>query len=171
MSDKQLYLQRLSCFSHILLNTTNLFKHMTGIRAAGQSWCFIWEPCSVWKWRACGCLCSTVPHIVDFLRLWHTPHYITLPLYGPQASAICRCSRGVVSKPPPILKYMQRFTVRHKAKPPSHTQKPCVSDVQGWIYAHDLVVQRTRMQVITRLPSHDQQFWLQHKTATHPGEY
>lgn len=89
-----------------------------------MSWCFIWEPCSLWKWRARGCMCSTVPHTVGFLRLWHTPHYITLPLYGPQASAIRRCSRGIVRKPPPpILKYMQRFHSYAQGQPSEpHTE-------------------------------------------------
>lgn len=123
MSDKQLYLQTLSYFSHILLNTTNLFKHVSGIRAGGMSWCFIWEPCSLSKWRACGCMCSTVPHTVGFLQLWHTPHYITLLLYGPQASAIRRCSKGIVRKPPPILKYMQRFLSYAQGQPSEpHTE-------------------------------------------------
>lgn len=103
---------------------------MTGIRAAGMRWCFIWEPCSVWKWGACGCVCSTAPPTVGFLGLWHTPHYITLPLYGPQASASCR---GGCQQLPSIPKYAQRT----RPTPRGAHRRPRVSnegmDLHPWL--------------------------------------
>lgn len=137
MSAKPRDVQRLSCSSHILLNTMNLFKRTSGIGAAGTSWCFI---CSVWEWSACGCVCSTLTPTVGLLSAVTYPTLHKCATVRPSGLSDPPLQRGreIVSKTPTSLNTCSAFTDPQQASPPSHKQMSlclcCAGvDVHPWL--------------------------------------
>lgn len=83
----------------------------------------------VWSRQAAQCwgLC---PHTVGLLWLWHTTRYITVPLYGPLATAICHSSPEVVRDSPPhsLPPSLNTHAALHTAHTPKVTQHQlCIS--------------------------------------------